>query len=158
MWLVCAILTFIIWGTADLFYKKSNLEEEADSHLKTSIVVGIVMGMHAIIYYFVNHVSISFMDIIKYLPVSLCYMISMIIGYKGLRYIDLSISELTMFQNNLHSGPDLFSANISTWFPEWHQQHPLHFEVYLWQSGTSFASFSAQVAQMHQGLSFMLHQ
>lgn len=92
MWLVCAILTFIIWGTADLFYKKSNLEQEDDSHLKTSIVVGIVMGIHAIIYYFVNHVSISFMDIIKYLPVSLCYMISMIIGYKGLRYIDLSIS------------------------------------------------------------------
>ena len=92
MWLVCAILTFIIWGTADLFYKKSNLEQEDDSHLKTSIVVGIVMGIHAIIYYFVNHVSISFMDIVKYLPVSLCYMISMIIGYKGLRYIDLSIS------------------------------------------------------------------
>lgn len=92
MWLVCAILTFIIWGTADLFYKKSNLEQEDDSHLKTSIVVGIVMGIHATIYYFVNHVSISFMDIIKYLPVSLCYMISMIIGYKGLRYIDLSIS------------------------------------------------------------------
>ena len=92
MWLVCAILTFIIWVTADLFYKKSNLEQEDDSHLKTSIVVGIVMGIHATIYYFVNHVSISFMDIVKYLPVSLCYMISMIIGYKGLRYIDLSIS------------------------------------------------------------------
>ena len=92
MWFVFAILTFLAWGIADLFYKKSNERNEEYSHLKTSIIVGLVMGIHALIYYFVKGVDISFMDILKYLPVSLCYIISMVIGYKGLKYINLSIS------------------------------------------------------------------
>ena len=92
MWFVFAILTFFSWGIADLFYKKSNSEEEKYSHLKTSIIVGLVMGIHAIIYYFVKDINVNLLDILKYLPVSLCYILSMVIGYKGLKYINLSIS------------------------------------------------------------------
>lgn len=92
MWFVFAILTFFSWGIADLFYKKSNSKEDRYSHLKTSIIVGLVMGIHAIIYYFVKDVDITLIDIFKYLPVSLCYILSMVIGYKGLKYINLSIS------------------------------------------------------------------
>ena len=92
MWFVFAVLTFLFWGFADLFYKKGNSEKDKYSHLKTGVIIGFTMGLHAIIYYLVKDISISFLDILKYLPVSLCYIISMVIGYKGLKYINLSIS------------------------------------------------------------------
>lgn len=92
MWLVMALLTLFLWGIADLFYKKGNQKEEKYSHLKTGMLVGFVMGIHAIIYMIVKHISFDFVAMLKYLPVSLCYISSMVIGYKGLKYINLSIS------------------------------------------------------------------
>jgi len=90
MWFLFTLITFFCWGIADLFYKKSNSEEY--SHIKTGIIVGLVMGIHAIIYLIVKHVEINIIDLLKYLPVSIFYISSMIIGYKGLRYLELSIS------------------------------------------------------------------
>jgi drug/metabolite transporter (DMT)-like permease len=92
MWMVYAILTFFLWGVADLFYKKGNIDEDKYSHLKTGIMVGLVMGIHAIIYFFAKGLKFDLMAMIKYLPVSICYISSMIIGYKGLKYINLSVS------------------------------------------------------------------
>ena len=91
MWIVCTFLTFFSWGIADLFYKIGNKGDNKYNHLKTGIIVGLVMGLHATIYLFINRVDIHLMDLIKYLPVSLCYILSMVIGYKGLRYLELSI-------------------------------------------------------------------
>ena len=91
MWFLCTLLTFISWGIADLFYKIGNRGNNKYDHLKTGIAVGVVMGIHATIYLLINHVNVSFIDLIKYLPVSLCYIASMVIGYKGLRYLELSI-------------------------------------------------------------------
>ena len=91
MWLLCTLLTFFCWGVADLFYKIGNEDEGEYNHLKTGILVGIVMGIHATIYLIINHVNVSLIDIIKYLPVSLCYISSMVIGYRGLKYLELSI-------------------------------------------------------------------
>lgn len=92
MWLIMAIVTLLLWGMADLFYKKGNEEKDQYSHLKTGMLVGLVMGIHAIIYMIVKHLSFDFIAMLKYLPVSLCYIISMVIGYKGLKYINLSVS------------------------------------------------------------------
>ena len=91
--MIYCILSFLCWGIADLFYKIGNSnEKDKYSHLKTGVIVGYVMGIHATIYMLVNNVSINFIDVLKYLPVSLCYIASMVIGYKGLKYIELSIS------------------------------------------------------------------
>lgn len=92
MWFLCAILTFSFWGLADLFYKIGNKEDDKLSHYKTGIMVGIVMGIHATVYLIIKQPSLNVIDLISYLPVSLCYIISMIIGYKGLKYLELSIS------------------------------------------------------------------
>ena len=75
MWILCTLLTFICWGTADLFYKIGNRGKEDNNHLKTGIMVGIVMGIHATIFMILKHVSIDLMDIIKYLPVSFFYIL-----------------------------------------------------------------------------------
>ena len=92
MWVLYALATFLCWGIADLFYKIGNKQEGEYNHLKTGIFVGIVMGIHASIYLLLNDVDVSLLDILKYLPVSLLYISSMVIGYKGLKYLELSIS------------------------------------------------------------------
>lgn len=55
------------------------------------IAVGLVMGVHAV-YEIATGVPITWSIIWTYLPVSLLYIGSMILGYVGLRYIELSIS------------------------------------------------------------------
>ena len=90
--MIYSLLAFLFWGTADLFYKKGNYQKEKNSDLVTGIVVGLVMGIHAIIYMIVKRVNINIIEIIQYLPVSLCYISSMVIGYKGLQFIELSLA------------------------------------------------------------------
>ncbi len=92
MWFLFACLTMLAWGTADLFYKKGADDTERYSHLKTSIMVGLVMGVHAIATLIFSDISYDFRNLYIYLPVSAMYILSMTVGYFGLRYLDLSIS------------------------------------------------------------------
>jgi len=91
-WFWFALLTMLAWGAADLFYKKGADEKDKYSHLKTVIAVGVVMGLHAIITLLTSDVEYNFINLLKYLPVSLMYILSMAVGYFGLRYLELSIS------------------------------------------------------------------
>ena len=92
MWFVYSIITLLFWGLADLFYKKGAKEEDKYSHLKTGIMVGLVMGIHATGYILIKGIDVNLLDLLKYLPVSFFYIFSMIIGYKGLKYLELSIA------------------------------------------------------------------
>ena len=92
MWLAFALACFFAWGTADLFYKRGAVENEKLSHLKTSVVVGIVMGATAIVTLFVKSVSYDLINLLVYLPVSFFYISSMTVGYFGLRYLEVSVS------------------------------------------------------------------
>ncbi len=92
MWFVYALLTMLMWGTADLFYKKGADDGERYSHLKTSMMVGLVMGIHAIGTLIFSDIGYDFRNLIVYLPVSAMYILSMTIGYFGLRYLEVSIS------------------------------------------------------------------
>jgi drug/metabolite transporter (DMT)-like permease len=93
MWFIPALIAVFAWGTADLFYKIGNNEKDPNSAIKTTIMVGLVMGIHAIFYYgFYEEITFHPAYLITYLPVSSMYILSMAIGYVGLRYIELSIS------------------------------------------------------------------
>ena len=93
MWFLPALVTLVAWGAADLFYKKGNKPTDPYSALKTVVMVGLVMGLHAIIYYgIIERIHYDFKNLILYLPVSSMYILSMALGYFGLRYIELSIS------------------------------------------------------------------
>lgn len=92
MWFVFALLTTFAWGGADLFYKKGTDSNDKFSHLKIVIMVGLVMGIHATIYMFIKGLAFDSVDLVKYLPVSAFYILSMTIGYIGLRYMELSIA------------------------------------------------------------------
>ena len=92
MWFIFALFTTLAWGSADLFYKKGSDSNDKFSHLKIVIMVGLVMGIHGLWYMLSNDINFSPVQLIRYFPVSLCYISSMTIGYIGLRYIELSIS------------------------------------------------------------------
>ncbi len=92
MWFLFALTTFFAWGCADLFYKKGSVENEKYSHLKTSVTVGLVMGAVAIGTLIVKGIEYDPINLLIYLPVSAMYILSMTVGYFGLRYLELSVS------------------------------------------------------------------
>ena len=92
-WLLFAIGTAILWGTAELFYKKGAQPGEKYSHLKICVWVGIVMGAHAIFTLLTQDINYNPINIIRYLPVSLFYIISMAFSYFGMRFLEESISD-----------------------------------------------------------------
>lgn len=93
MWFWLAIIALVCWSGSDLFSKIGCADaKDKYSHLKMVMAVGIVMGLHAAYEIFIGGTEISWNVIITYLPVSLLYILSMAMGYIGLRYIELSIS------------------------------------------------------------------
>jgi len=92
MWFLFTIATLLLWGGADLFYKLGADEKDSYSHLKTSVTVGLVMGAHAIITMLTGNVDYDFRNLFIYLPVSMMYILSMTVGYLGLRYLEVSIA------------------------------------------------------------------
>ena len=93
MWFWFALIALLCWSGSDLF-SKIGCQDAKDkySHLKMVMAVGIVMGLHAAYQIVFRGVEISWHVILTYLPVSMLYILSMAIGYLGLRYIELSIS------------------------------------------------------------------
>ncbi len=92
MWFISSILAALAWGGANLFYKRGSDQDDQYSHLKIVIMIGLVMGLHAILYMIIKDISFDPFDMVRYFPVSALYILSMTIGFIGLRYIELSIA------------------------------------------------------------------
>lgn len=93
MWFWFALIALFCWSGSDLFSKIGCADaRDKYSHYKMVTAVGVVMGLHAAYEIFVGGVEITLPAILKYLPVSALYIVSMAIGYIGLRYIELSVS------------------------------------------------------------------
>lgn len=94
-WFVLALICTLGWGFADLFYKFSTDESDKDSQYKIAVWVGLVMGIVAFVLLPFTETGFSlqsfFKNALRYTPASLAYIISMVIGYAGLRYLELSI-------------------------------------------------------------------
>ena len=94
MGLFFTLISALGWGLADIFYKKGADELDRLSHLKTAVCVGLTMGIVSIVLLFTSG-GMSLSEIpgnaLKYAPASLCYILSMVIGYAGLRYLELSV-------------------------------------------------------------------
>ena len=94
MW-VFLFVSVLAWGIAEIFYKKGNLQHEKYSHLKTTVYVGLFMGVYALIILFTQDVDLKAfpLNFVRYLPVAACYILSMILSYFGVRFIEESISD-----------------------------------------------------------------
>lgn len=92
-WLFFSIATAVLWGAAELFYKKGALPNEKYSHLKICVCVGAVMGAHAIFTLLTKDIGYNPINLLVYLPVSLLYIVSMAFSYFGMRFLEESISD-----------------------------------------------------------------
>ncbi len=92
MWFILSVIALLCWSGSDLFSKIGCRGNDKYSQFKMVMAVGVVMGLHAAYEVFINGVEINFDIILTYLPVSLLYIVSMLMGYISLRYIELSIS------------------------------------------------------------------
>ena len=90
-WFVLSLIAILFWSGSDLFSKMGSKPDDKYSHWKMVMAVGAVMGLHAIIMLALG-TPFHPRDIITYMPASAMYILSMVLGYVGLRYIELSIS------------------------------------------------------------------
>ena len=112
LYYILSILALLCWSGSDLFSKKGTREQDKNSHWKVVFAVGLIMGIHffitliggAIIDSTVGvdgvhkivasllYTDFKLFDFVRYLPVAGLYILAMVLGYIGLRYIELSIS------------------------------------------------------------------
>ena len=112
MYFIFALIALLCWSGSDLFSKKGTDEKDPNSHWKVTFAVGLIMGIHFLITLIggaiidanggpdnvpkfvasLLYTDFQFMDFVKYLPVAGLYILAMVLGYIGLRYIELSIS------------------------------------------------------------------
>jgi drug/metabolite transporter (DMT)-like permease len=112
MYFAFSLIALLCWSGSDLFSKMGTNEKDKNSHWKVVFAVGLIMGIHFIITLIggaiidnnggpdsvpkfvasLFYTDFKFIDFIKYLPVSALYILAMVLGYVGLRYIELSIS------------------------------------------------------------------
>ena len=112
MYFIFALVALLCWSGSDLFSKKGTNEKDPNSHWKVVFAVGLIMGIHFFITLIggtiidsvggpdevpkfiasLFYTDFKFMDFINYLPVAALYIFAMVLGYIGLRYIELSVS------------------------------------------------------------------
>ena len=95
MWFILSLACMFFWGAADLFYKKGTDPRDRYSHLKIAVWVGLFMGAFSLVLMPFSETGFSvkslFENAIKYSPAALGYIISMVVGYAGLRYLEVSV-------------------------------------------------------------------
>lgn len=111
MYFAFALIALLAWSGSDLFSKTGTSQKDKFSHWKVIFAVGVIMGLHAVICLIASafippleedadpewwrtliYTDFVPMDFIKYLPVAAIYLAAMVVGYAGLRYIELSVS------------------------------------------------------------------
>ncbi len=108
---IFALIALLCWSGSDLFSKLGTAQQDKNSHWRVMFFVGVVMGIHAVITiiasiwlpplaedatpeWWRNIIYTDFkpIDFLHYAPVAAIYLLAMLIGYIGLRYIELSVS------------------------------------------------------------------
>ncbi len=112
MYFIFALVALLAWSGSDFFSKKGTNEKDPNSHWKVTFAVGLIMGIHFILTLIggaiINanggpeavpkfvaslfYTDFKLIDFVYYLPVAALYIFAMVLGYIGLRYIELSIS------------------------------------------------------------------
>lgn len=91
MWFWLSLVAILFWSLTDLFSKTGSRKEDKYSHWKLAMMVGFVMGAHALVMILLGE-AFQLRDMITYFPASAMYILAMLVGYVGLRYIFLSLS------------------------------------------------------------------
>ncbi len=105
---ICSLVAMLCWSGSDIFSKIGSEQKDKSSEWKVIFAVGVIMGLHAVItliggYCFnlensadwvksLFYTTFKPMDFVRYAPIAFVYLLAIVIGYVGLRYIELSVS------------------------------------------------------------------
>ncbi len=109
MFFAFSIIALLCWSGSDLFTKMGTDENDKNSHWKVVFAVGLIMGIHFFITLIggavitdvdsipkflsgLIYTDFKISDFLIYLPIAVLYIGAMVLGYVGLRYIELSVS------------------------------------------------------------------
>ncbi len=92
MWFFLSLAAFFSWSASEFCAKLGSHPRDKYSHWKMVMAVGLVMGLHAAYEMLFGGISVTLLDMLAYLPASAMYIGSMVLGYVGLRYIEVSVS------------------------------------------------------------------
>ncbi|NLP45575.1 MAG: DMT family transporter [Epulopiscium sp.] len=90
-WFTFAIVATFCWGLSDVFFKKGTDPDDKYGHLRILIMIGLIMGLHAMIELQKLNWQYDIKNIISYFPVSFLYILSMAIDFYGYRYLLISV-------------------------------------------------------------------
>ena len=94
-WLLITLLATVSWGFTDLFSKMSVDDNDKDFYIKLTIWTGLATG---VLFILILPFSESKMPVVElatkyvvFIPTTLLYILSIILGFVGLRYLELSV-------------------------------------------------------------------
>ena len=90
-WFSFAILATFFWGLSDVSFKRGTDPNDRYSHLRILIMIGLMMGLHAVFELYKINWQYDIRNIISYFPVSFLYILSMGIDFFGYRYLLISV-------------------------------------------------------------------
>ena len=94
-WLILTLIATISWGVTDVFSKMSVDENDKDFHIKLTIWTGMAMGVLFLMLLPFSESKASIIELsakyIEFVPPALLYIISIMVGFVGLKYLELSV-------------------------------------------------------------------
>ena len=96
LWLGLTLISTFSWGVTDVFSKMSVDEKDEDYHLKLTIWTGLAMGALALLLLPFSESKAPIAELISryadFIPAAVLYIVSIIVGFVGLKYLELSVS------------------------------------------------------------------
>ena len=95
-WFLSVLLCILCWSTTDLFYKMGSAPEDKQSHLKFLVWLGLIMGCLSALLLPLSESGLSIFGLIgkymDYIPFALAYVLALMCGIIGTRYLDISVA------------------------------------------------------------------
>lgn len=94
-WFLLVLLCILCWSATDLFDKKGSAPEDKQSHLKFLVWLGLVLGGFSVLLLPLSESKLSvfglFCKYSDYIPFAVAYVLALMCGIIGNRYLDVSV-------------------------------------------------------------------
>lgn len=95
IWLLITLIATVSWGFTDLFSKMSVDDNDKDFYIKLTIWTGLAAGVLLIMILPFSESKMPVVELaakyIMFIPAALLYILSIMLGFVGLKYLELSV-------------------------------------------------------------------
>ncbi len=90
-WFSLALIATLFWGLSDVSFKRGTDPNDSYGHLRIIIMIGLIMGLQAIVELYKLDFNYSMRTNLIYFPVSFLYILSMTVDFYGYRFLQISV-------------------------------------------------------------------